>query len=113
MASNAKISIDSGKNIKSYFDKWLLIDVIATFPYEYFLITIASNDEARYVLLLRLLKIGRLVEVLEIIRNNTRHSFSTLMFFINIIIFFYGCQHILACIYGYIGRRELTDIRYD
>lgn len=77
--------------MKSYFDKWLLIDIIATFPYEYIYIAIANLDGARYVLLFRLLKIGRFVEVLEVVRKNSRHSLSTLMFFINIIIFFFCC----------------------
>lgn len=36
------------------------------------------------------------------------------MFFINIIIFFFCCQHFLACIYGFIGRRDYYDNpRYD
>ena len=56
-------------------NKWLIIDVISMFPFEYFLVATRNKELVPYVLLLRILKLGRLVEISEIIRNNTRFSY--------------------------------------
>jgi len=48
---------------RSYIDKWLLLDVLAVFPFEYVFSATGDIETARYLLLFRLLKVGRLYEV--------------------------------------------------
>lgn len=109
-----KITIENNPILKFYLDKWLIMDLLATFPFEYILITTGNLDAARYVLLFRLLKVGRLVETCEIIRKNSRHSYSTACFFVELFTLFGYLMHWLACLYGWLGRREHErNPRYD
>ncbi len=59
-----------------------MLDIIATFPFEYVLLFTSNGDSARYVMLFKLLKLGRLYETIEIIRKNSRHSYSIGTFFL-------------------------------
>ena len=58
-----KISIDTMEIIRSYIDKWLLLDVLAVIPFEYVFSATGDIETAKYLLLFRLLKVGRLYEV--------------------------------------------------
>jgi hypothetical protein len=72
--SNYIISIDHKEIFKQYMDKWIIQDLISFMPLEYALNLSGNSEIVPYMLLLRLLKFGRMVETFEIIRNNTRHS---------------------------------------
>jgi len=72
---NGELTTDSQAIFRFYINKWLIIDVISMFPFEYFLVATRNKELVPYVLLLRILKLGRLVEISEIIRNNTRFSY--------------------------------------
>lgn len=114
VTSDHKISIKPVNNLRTYFDKWLILDVVATFPFEWILVPTGNEMTARYVLLLRLLKVGRLIETCEIIRKNSRHSYSTAVFFMELFFMFGFLIHWLACIFGWVGRRELVrNPKYD
>jgi Ion transport protein len=65
--SHNKISIDTRDITRSYLDKWLMLDVLAFFPFEHVFLATGDIEIARYLLLFRLLKVGRLYEVLQII----------------------------------------------
>lgn len=65
--SHNKISIDTRDITRSYLDKWLMLDVLAVFPFEHVFLATGDIEIARYLLLFRLLKVGRLYEVLQII----------------------------------------------
>lgn len=91
-----------------------MLDLLATFPFEYVMIMTNNTESARYVLLFRLLKVGRLVETCEIVRKNSRHSISTFCFFMELFCLFGYLMHWIACVYGWLGRRELVrNPRYD
>lgn len=114
VTESEKITIENRPILKSYLDKWILIDVLATFPFEYVFTIAGSPEEAKYVLLFRLLKVGRLIETAEVIRKNSRHSYSTACFFMELFTMFYILLHWLACMFGWLGRRELErNPRYD
>jgi len=65
--SNNKISIDTRDITRSYFNKWLMLDVLSVFPFEHVFLATGDIEIARYLLLFRLLKVGRLYEVLQVI----------------------------------------------
>ncbi len=91
-----------------------MLDVISTFPFEYVLLFTSNGDSARYVMLFKLLKLGRLYETMEIIRKNSRHSYSVGTFFFAVFCLYGILVHFLACALGWVGRRSLTDnSRYD
>ena len=72
-----------------YFTKWLLLDVIATFPFEYILTASGNIVTARWIMLLKLLKLGRLYETIKIFMENSRSSYSMICYFISLF-FLYG-----------------------
>lgn len=114
VAEHHKITIENKIILKWYLDKWLLVDLLATFPFEDILDYTGNAESARYVLLFRLLKVGRLVETCEIIRKNSRHSYATACFFMELFCMFGFLMHWFACILGWLGRRELErNPRYD
>jgi hypothetical protein len=93
---------------------WMLPDFISTFPFEYVIAATNSADAARYFMLLRLIKVGRLYETFEVIRKNTRYSYSIACFFVEVFFFFWGVYHFFACCLGWVGRRELIrSPRFD
>jgi hypothetical protein len=69
---------------RSYLDKWLMLDVFAVFPFEYVFLATGDTEIARYLLLFRLLKVGRLHEMLQVIQKNSRHSYSNVSFFVQL-----------------------------
>jgi hypothetical protein len=65
-------------------------------------------------MLLRLLKIGRLVETTQIFIKNTRSRFAMACFFLSLFLLQGFLMHWQACGLGWIGRRELDrNSRYD
>jgi hypothetical protein len=64
-------------------------------------------------MLLKLLKLGRCLENLTIIRSNTNQSIF-LGFFMFLFVCFGFAAHIFACIFSWVARREAgADTRYD
>ena len=88
-------------------DKWIVLDLITFMPFEYALSVSGNQHLVPYVLLLRLLKFGRLVETFEIIRHNSRHSINQYTYFLDIFALFFLITHWVACLLGFVGRREL------
>lgn len=62
ITNDHKFTTDSKKVFNDYLEKWILIDIIATFPFEYFLTGSDNTITCRWFMLVRLLKLGRLVE---------------------------------------------------
>ena len=58
-----KICLDSREITRSYLDRWLMLDVLAVFPFEHVFLATGDTEIARYLLLFRLLKVGRLYEM--------------------------------------------------
>jgi len=54
------ISTESKVIMKDYLEKWLILDVISTFPFEYFLYFSGNEVTARWFMLLKLLKLGKI-----------------------------------------------------
>ena len=92
ITNDNKICTDVNAIFEDYLNKWLLLDVIATFPFEY--IFIATKDSGlRLVMLLKLLKIGRLIETVNIFMRNTRSSFSMSCFFLSLFVLYGILMH--------------------
>lgn len=92
----------------------MLSDFISTFPFEYIIAATNSSYLSRYFMLLRLIKVGRFFETFGVIRNNSRYSYSIACFFVEIFLVFWGIYHAMACILGWVGRRELVrNPRFD
>jgi hypothetical protein len=65
-------------------------------------------------MLLRLIKVGRLYETFEVIKNSTKYFYSVLFFFVEIFFLYWAIYHGIACILGWVGRRELErNPRFD
>lgn len=84
ITADYRITTDTHIIVKDYLNRWLILDIISTFPYEYFLNSLGIQDGAKYVMLLRLLKIGRLVETAQIFIKNTRSRFAMACFFLSL-----------------------------
>lgn len=108
ITSEHRITIDSNYSLRDYVNKWLLLDVITAFPYEYMLMGTGEGANVPYVLLVRMLKFFRLVEFSEIIRKNSRHSISTATFFLQLFALYFFMTHWLACVLGLLGRYEFS-----
>jgi len=65
-------------------------------------------------MLLKLLKLGRLVETVEIVRNNSRSSYSIACYFLSLFFLYGFLMHWQACGLGWIGRMENNRVsRFD
>jgi len=84
ITKNHKITTDTKIIFKDYLSKWLLLDVLAAFPFEYIMIIAKNESSARYVMLFRLIKLGRLIETAQICRKNSRSSYSMGCFFLSL-----------------------------
>jgi hypothetical protein len=64
-------------------------------------------------MLLKLIKLGRIIETLNMIKSNTNQS-NFFGFFAFLFIVFGLTSHLLGCIFGWVARREVEwDSRYD
>lgn len=87
------ISTDMDAVLKQYLERWLLLDILATFPYEYFLTFSGNYGAARWFMLLKLLKMGRLHETIQIFRQNARSSYSMYAFFVSLFMLYFFLLH--------------------
>ena len=53
-----------------YINKWLIYDLLATIPIEYATF-FYDRELTRYLMLLKLIKVGRIIETLNMIKSNT------------------------------------------
>jgi hypothetical protein len=75
---------------------------------------LAYPQTVRWVLLLRLLKLGRIYETINVGRKNCRSSFSMAWFFIFMFALHGILIHLQACGLGWIGRRYAVEShRFD
>lgn len=95
-----------------YINKWLILDILAILPIEY--ITYFYSEElTRYLLLIKLVKLGRIIENMIMIKSNTNQSVF-FGFYLFLFVLFGVASHVLGCIIGWISRREAVWLtRYD
>ena len=70
MLSPHSLSFEKDVIFHSYVNSYLIFDIVACLPFEYFLLPFAQESIylLRYLRLFRLLKVGRLYELLKLIR---------------------------------------------
>jgi hypothetical protein len=115
--------------IFTYIRTWLLIDVLATFPYEYTIeIALGSNQSEnvdqysqapqllRMLKLIRFLRILRLLRVLKLTKFLYKleeyivtETLNMLMDIIKLLVLIFFISHWLACTFYYVGDYEKTD----
>lgn len=107
-----KICLEPRQILNYYVNHWLILDVLATVPFEY--CTYYWHDELnRYLMLLKVLKLGRCLENLTIIRSNTNQSIF-MGFFMFLFVCFGFASHVFTCVFSWVARREDgANTRYD
>ena len=66
-----EIETDRAKLLQLYVQRYFLLDLLATIPFDYLLILIDDGIYVRYIRLFRLLKTYRLGELVELVRHHT------------------------------------------
>ena len=119
------------KIIINYLASWFLIDVIATFPYEYtieIILTDGNNSNSsleqyseapqllRMLKLIRFLRILRLLRVMKLKKllykleeYMVTEVLNTLMDFLKLIVLIFFISHWMGCVFYFIGDYEKAD----
>lgn len=66
-----EIETDRAKLLQLYVQRYFLLDLLATIPFDYLLTLIDDGIYVRYIRLFRLLKTYRLGELVELVRHHT------------------------------------------
>jgi hypothetical protein len=113
----------------TYLRTWFLIDVLATFPYEYTFEFAMGSEENESVQqysqapqLLRMLKLIRFLRILRLLRVLKLKKFlykldefivtdvlNTVMDILKLLVLIFFISHLLACTFYYVGDYESTD----
>ena len=93
--------------MKHYVNSWLMLDLLACLPFEYFMLPFSSNyqEYIRYVRLFRLFKFSRVYELFQLVKKQSDFP-SSLLVFVKLALMFILSAHFMACIYIFIGMRE-------
>lgn len=91
-----------------YINKWLVVDLIATMPFDLFLMAFVEPEIIRWLMCLKLLKMARLYELTETLKYNGDLN-SKIGTIIQLIFYFPLAGHISACVFGYVGLREFKN----
>lgn len=95
-----------------YINKWLILDILSILPIEY-ITYFYSATLTRYLLMLKLVKLGRIYENMIMVKSNTNQSVF-FGFYLFLFVLFGVASHVLGCIIGWISRREAVWLtRYD
>jgi uncharacterized membrane protein len=110
-----KLCFDPKRVFDYYVNNWMLLDVAATFPLCYFLM-IAPHSAYKYLAwarLLRLLKIFRFLETVEVFKWNS--DVRVELYRIGELFLLYGFTgHVLGVLWGYFGAIAYANpIRFD
>jgi len=115
VVGSIKIELDLDAVKKYYYKNCLIFDILAVIPVDYIFIFISAvpKPAIAFIRLLRLLKVYRIVEMIQIVRkhSNIRVPLFTLSL---LFLLFMGLSHYMACIYIFIGKREVDrKSRFD
>ena len=94
--------------IKYYINKWLVIDLIATIPFDLFLMAFVDPVLIRWLMCLKLLKMARLYELTETLKYNVDLN-SKIGTILQLVCYFPLAGHISACMFGYVGLPEFKN----
>ena len=102
------LCLDKIEVLKYYLDNWLALDLIATIPFELVLIAVVDKESIRWIMLLRLLKMFRLQELSQILKNqsNMNGSLGTL---VQLGFYFFIASHFVTCAFCLIGAAEYMN----
>lgn len=109
-----EIKIERGKLLKKYIKNQLLLDLLASIPFDYIMMmTIENSVYIRYIRLLRILKSYRFIEMINIIKKHATINIPVfnivLVFLIYIVVsHWFTCLLLLSCRWEY-----NMDRRYD
>lgn len=115
--------------IFTYLRTWFLIDVLATFPYEYTIEFAVGGEENESIQqysqapqLLRMLKLIRFLRILRLLRVLKLKKFlykleeymvtdvlNTILDILKLLVLIFFISHLLACTFYYVGDYEGTD----
>lgn len=101
------LCFDRAQVMYHYVNSWLILDLLACLPFEYFMLPFAGGymQYIRYVRLFRLFKFGRIYELIRLVQ--TQSDFPSWLFvFIKLFLMFILSAHFMACIYIFIGSKE-------
>lgn len=98
------LSFDTEVIFHAYVNSYLIFDILACLPFEYFLLPFATESMylLRYLRLFRLLKVGRLHELIKLIRFQSNFP-NWLLMFMQLVAVFLIAAHSMACTYILIG----------
>ena len=99
------LSFEKDVIFHAYVNSYLIFDILACIPFEYFLLPFAQESMylLRYLRLFRLLKVGRLYELLKLMRIQSNFP-NWLLIFIQLVAVFMVAAHSMACTYILIGQ---------
>lgn len=108
VTDNKTLCLIKNEVLKYYLDHWLALDLLATIPFELALLAVVDGESIRWIMLLRLLKMGRLQELSQILKNqsNMNGSLGTL---IQLGFYFFIASHFVTCAFCLIGAAEYAN----
>ena len=116
ITSADSICFDKQAILHYYVNSWLIMDLLACIPFEYFIHPFTphvSIDLIRYVRLFRLFKTARFIELMRLIKIQSDFS-GPIFKFMQLFAVFALAAHMMACTYIFIGYREVgRNRRFD
>ena len=109
ITSPDSICFDKQAILRYYVNSWLIADLLACIPFEYFIHPFTSDvsiDLIRYVRLFRLFKSARFIELMRLIKIQSDFS-GPIFKFMQLFGVFAVAAHAMACTYIFIGVREV------